>query len=405
MEVLHFRNINITFHCVCLLVAIIYGINSFYDFIQNQDFTTISFKRFHDDAESIYPLISMCFNTPFIKDRLIQSAQLSEPIDYTRYLIGKIPANESLRSLNFEDVSFQTKYFLIMAYIKFIKKGRLLKRVIKDEQIHIQSWGWVKRVSKCFTFDVPYLGKALAKSMKIRFNTSIYPNGQRPMDGGEPGGFQLSIHYPKQFGISLKSVMKDWPRQNESQGYKMSLYLREVEILRRRNKPQATCTNSPPYDDVLVQHIIDSLNCTPPYFNISIEMPICKTSQSLRKATRQFKNIFYGIEALTNPCKQVLNIDSNYVEQPASGLLAKGLGNDEVLLSVYYRPRHYREIRQIRAYNAMTLFGNVEGFIGMLLGYAFVQIPMLLRTLFESLKDRILHRRQCMIGALTQDVV
>ena len=195
MEVLQFSNINITFHCVCLLVAIIYGVNSVYDFIQNQDFTTISFKKFHNDAESIYPSISMCFNTPFIKDRLIQSAQLSEPIEYTRYLIGKIPANESLRNLNFEDVSFQTKDFLIKVEIRFMNKGREWKQLIKNEQIHIQSWGWDSRVAKCFTFDVPYRDNVLAKSMIIRHNTSIYPNGQRPMDGGESGGFQLFIHY------------------------------------------------------------------------------------------------------------------------------------------------------------------------------------------------------------------
>ena len=118
-------------------------------------------------------------------------------------------------------------------------------------------------------------------------------------------------------------------------------------------------------------------------------------------AALQFMNIFYGIEVLTPPCNQVLNINSSYLEQPYQGQLS----NNKVVLRVLYRPRTYREIRQIRAYNAMALFGNVGGFIGMLLGYAFVQIPMLIRTLFESLEHRILHRRQCMIEARTQDVV
>ena len=344
MEVLQFSNINITFHCVCLIVAIIYGINSIQDFIQNQDLTTISFKKFHNDVESVYPSISMCFNTPFIKDRLIQSAQLSEPIEYTKYLIGKIPANETLRNINYEDVSFQTTDFLIKASIYFIIKGSLRKRVMKNEQIHTQSWGTTTRVTKCFTLDVPYRENKLVKSMIIRYNTSIYPNGQRPVDGLKPSGFTLLIHYPKQFGGSMKSLMRYWPRQNKSQAYKMMLYVKEVEVLRMRSKPQAPCTNSRPYDDVLVQHIIDSLNCTPPYFNSQTKMPVCKTKQSLRKASLQFNNIFYGIEVLNPPCKQVLNIDSSYVERPSSSLLAKGLSNE---LRVLYRPRTYREIRQI----------------------------------------------------------
>ena len=400
MEIMQFKNINKAFHCACLLIAMIYGITSVCDFVQNLDSTTITFKAFHNDAESIYPSISMCFNTPFMKDRLTQSAQLSEPTEYTRYLIGKIPAKETLRNINFEDVSFQTKDFLIKAFIRFMNKGHQWKRVIKYKQINIQSWGSDHHIRKCFTFDVPYLENALARYMTIRFNTSIYPNGQRPMDGGQPNGLELFSHYPKQFGGSLKSMMRYWPQRNKSKGYKMILYLKEVEILRMRNKPQAPCTESPPHDDVVVQNIINSSNCTPPYFNSSTEMPICKTKKSLRKAARQFHNIFYGIETLTPPCKQVLNIDSRYAEQ-----WDKELSNDEVLLRVLYRSSTYREIRQIRAYNAMALLGNVGGFIGMLLGYAFVQIPMLLRTLFESLEHRIIHRNQCMIGARAHNVV
>ena len=122
MEILQFNNVNKAFHCTCLLVTMIYGITSVCDFLQNLDLTTITFKAFHNDAESIYPSISMCFNTPFMKNRLIHSEQLFQPIEYTKYLIGRAPANETLRSINFDDVSFQTKDFLIKVYIKFMNK-------------------------------------------------------------------------------------------------------------------------------------------------------------------------------------------------------------------------------------------------------------------------------------------
>ena len=329
----------------------------------------------------------MCFNNPFPKEKLIQLANLSQPIEYERYLIGRAPSNKTLNNINFEDVSFQINDFLRKAVIQFKYGGRLVKRLIKHEQIHNQSWGWRHQVTKCFTFNVPYLESTLATSMAIYFNASIYPNGQRPMDGAKPGGLQLFSHHPNQFGRSLKSKIRYWPQQNKDQGYKMMLYLKEVEILRMRNKPQAPCTNSPPYDDALVQHIINTLNCTPPYFKSSNDIPICKTKESLRKASLQFRNIFHGVDKLNPPCRQVLKIDSSYREQSARGIVAEGLSKDEVLLKVYYRPHAYREIGQIRAYNAMALFGNVGGFIGMLLGYAFVQIPMLVHTLFESWKD------------------
>ena len=203
MKLLQFSHVNYIFHGACLLATIGYGINSVYDFVQNHDLTTITFKTFHNDDESIYPSLSMCFNAPFLKENLIQSANLSRTIEYSRYLIGKAPTNETLDNINFEDVSFQINDFLIKAVIQFKYGGRLSKRRIQHDEIHIQSWGRIYRITKCFTFDVPYLEKALAKSMSIYFNTSVYPNSQRPADGGNPGGLQLFAHYPQQFGRSL----------------------------------------------------------------------------------------------------------------------------------------------------------------------------------------------------------
>ena len=107
----------------------------------------------------------------------------------------------------------------------------------------------------------------------------------------------------------------------------------------------------------------------------------------------KFRNVFYGVEPFTPPCKQVLKIDSNYVEQPDTIL-----NKHEVELAVNYRSPTHKEIKQIRAYTVMTLFGNVGGFIGILLGYALIQIPMLLRTLFESWNERKSLRCQCMRG-------
>ena len=112
-----------------------------YDFSQNHDLTTITFKTFHNDEESIYPSMSMCFNTPFRKEKLLQSVNLSQSIEYGRYLIGRAPTNETLNNINFEEVSFQINDFLIKAVIQLKYEGWLVKRLIKDQEIHVQSWG------------------------------------------------------------------------------------------------------------------------------------------------------------------------------------------------------------------------------------------------------------------------
>ena len=75
--------------------------------------------------------------------------------------------------------------------------------------------------------------------------------------------------------------------------------------------------------------------------------------------------------------------------------------SEDVYFKITYTKEQYEEVVNSRALEFISWSANVGGFIGMLLGYAFVQIPMLLRTLLESLAHRILHRHQRMIEGET----
>ena len=55
---------------------------------------------------------------------------------------------------------------------------------------------------------------------------------------------------------------------------------------------------------------------------------------------------------------------------------------------VAYRQTAFREITQIKAYGINSLVGNMGGYMGLLLGYAVLNFPDLLRGIFNWAKGK-----------------
>ena len=64
----------------------------------------------------------------------------------------------------------------------------------------------------------------------------------------------------------------------------------------------------------------------------------------------------------------------------------KSNGPDQTRIVLYFESDSFKEIRQIRAYPMMSLFGNVGGFVGLILGYALVQCPTFVQFTFGYMK-------------------
>ena len=52
------------------------------------------------------------------------------------------------------------------------------------------------------------------------------------------------------------------------------------------------------------------------------------------------------------------------------------------LIKVNFLSGHFKEIKQIRAYNVQSLIGNAGGYIGLFLGYTLKEMPSLLKTMY-----------------------
>ena len=66
----------------------------------------------------------------------------------------------------------------------------------------------------------------------------------------------------------------------------MDINVKEIEILRHRDKRKKPCSSSKSYDNDTFKEIIEAVGCIPPYFDMSLGNSFvpCKTKKDLLQA-------------------------------------------------------------------------------------------------------------------------
>ena len=60
---------------------------------------------------------------------------------------------------------------------------------------------------------------------------------------------------------------------------------------------------------------------------------------------------------------------------------------------VSHRQTQFKEIRQIRSYDAESLYGDIGGYMGLLLGYSILNLPTMIISCYGFIKKRFLDRK------------
>ena len=60
---------------------------------------------------------------------------------------------------------------------------------------------------------------------------------------------------------------------------------------------------------------------------------------------------------------------------------------------VIHRQTQFKEIRQIRAYDVESLYGDIGGYMGLLLGYSVLNFPAMIISCYGSIKNKFSVKR------------
>ena len=310
------------FQIACFVAAMGLLIWCFYEYSKNEDVVEVSFKKYGEDSQSIYPDITLCFNNPFYDEELKKHDVNWNSQKYSLFLTGEqswywddgMPVeywDERVLEVSYENVSLQLKKHIIGNGMVFPSKTGLSSNSnISIEQIFSFSIFAIK----CFTFPLPN-GIGITKFVVVIEN-SVFPSGVRPKSG-----FELLFHYPQEKYRSGQFRMRNWPTRTNmsSKAYQLDVNVKDVEVLRRRDKYKKPCVDIESFDNVTSKHIFEKIGCFPPYSNLQmdVEIPPCTTKEELKSISKLLIDAYTlsgQYENATPPCNELQKIGVDFVE-------------------------------------------------------------------------------------------
>ena len=367
-----------------------------YEYSLDKDLTLIEFKKFQTKDEDIYPSTSFCFFGPYEVEKLKSVGENITESKYIKFLQGRLWQEEMIH-IGYDDVTIDIDDYIVGYDIKFDDEEKISN--ITPEFLELENKGWNPPYAsltnpdmKCFTLDIPYQHGKLLKYISIRIKTNIFRNGIRPHKyaynlDDTSDGFYMLLHYPKQIVNGKSAGEKSWRIRgvNDSLSYTTEFYLRNIEMIHHRNKPRSSCQEHLfDLDKLTFDTSVKRMGCKPPYINLETNVSSCKTMQQLEQAYGLFGEYdTYDVSKV--PCRTLGRFDFDQWEydnyMPADQ-------QPHFTITINYLDSNYREIREIKAFNLQTLFGNIGGYVGIFIGYALLTLPDAIINILKLFRGR-----------------
>ena len=404
---------------ICLASTLVLVGYSIFVYVQNYDIASIQYTEFHSKEKDIYPSISLCFGDTLDLTKL--EAYGTNKTTYWKFLQGEIP-EKKLVYISFDDVSIDLTYYLLG--IEMFKErpnseaqegsyflldntmhGRQeLKGNIKWKPNIYQDtnpfWG---SIQKCMTVDIPFIPSQQTNWIILIMSKSVFLNGRRSRYYRKSkDAFSVDFHYPGQRYRFAKRRLS-WSEEPNAQGansYGMKFLITNMEVMHQRNTRNTVCNDRlVEEDEDLKAHMIENINCVPPYWmkNKGTNTSMCTTKDELRRFYKM------DVDDYIIPCRRLTVANIEYSEYPSTyanhvlntSQLKIQRANDpktgvkNVSLNLFYvavmiSHESYKEIVLTRQFDLQSLIGNAGGYVGICVGYSFLQLPHLIANVVSN---------------------
>ena len=389
------------YQIVCFIVAVVLIGRGIYLYSLDDDLTVTKYRDYNSGINNIYPSISLCFGNIFNKMELSKYGISSD--EYELFLKG-VNVSEKLFEIPYQQVTLNP-----VDYLLGIEMYQQLsnKKVNQDQHywydftmlnksIHLNNLNlyvdqfneWLGTLYKCMTLDIPYINNEHLNRIVIVMKKSIFPNSNRPKFFNGRNLFLVSIAYPNQ-RLRYPNEKIVWSDEVTNASYVMKFYVMTVEVIQFRQKNGKPCNPRWREDDIIIREkVISNAKCVPPYWknmtNVNTHYPKCSRKEEMRDI---YDDISW--DKLDTPCRIITKATHFDSEFPTNRYDNKFENKDpgKYFSARFYFPRpFFKEIRVVRSFDVETMIGNGGGYIGLCLGYSFLQLPGILHDLWKKLK-------------------
>ena len=400
----------ISSYFLCFCFAVYFTIQCIQHYMLDEDVTQIEYRKFHDDITSIYPSVTYCINNPIeLKENVRlwkkygSRSSLKLRNEYVNYLIGFRKSNIFSESdydiltkkledfllkveISFDSNTFATWEFkngtftVTTAFKKYItehssKKADVIEDLSDNEKQMLPTLKFYitrrSRTQKCYTFDVPFIANVRVNNFVLHLSPySLFKLNEKKNSGlikpkRYQHYFQLHFHYPHQKLLAMTSTLKFESLIDTALQYNLRHYLRNIEVLRRRDKRSEPCIAEKEYDEMILKETIEAFGCKLPNIYVQNNATICK---GRKKSAKLFSAIFK--KQHRPPCQriQTINIvekefEPNFGYKKNNETLAKQIPR-KLSHRIYFEDNYFKEMIYIKDYTFLSLFANAGGYIG-----------------------------------------
>ena len=374
------------------LVTIGLSIYCIYEYALDKDATQVGFRSFQDTEEDNYPSISICFMWPYDTTKLakVESKCGVSYITLLGIIAGEVSFDVTSCNFTYDEITLDLNEHLFEATIYGLGSNSKFKG---HSNFYVS---YRSSEEKCFGIDIPFVEKQWISFLMLSLNVTAFwanPSNSRY--------FRIMSHYPNQNMVtefnSFEGLALYFSKDDKTFVRRMSYNVAvvQVDVVKRRNKLSEKCNPDwKNHDQFILNEIIREVGCQPFYLPPIPNHRICKT----KKEHHAFDFITRAIKNQTHPhikpCKKIEKIfyDSEwtYEEKDMETIIPAEEMETPFYLQLVFQGNTYKIIEHVKDYTFQTLIGTVGGYVGMFLGYSFLDMP----SLIKSINRKFISRRE-----------
>jgi len=326
--------------------------------VEDRDVGVVDYESL-DKTEIHFPLVSLCFKTPFLSKKLKTLNESFSSSSYLQYLSGDIH-DDQYEKIDYKNVTMDLDNYYIKSFFKLSNESAMRTSSSKPAHKVIFNGFYYGQFRKCFETQLDKMENPKLQEITYEYGSTKLLQDLSIPKWDQGYGISFNLHHTEQFLVKLGGVQSLYIQQG-GEINRVNIVITGIEFLKRRKKRDHNCSQNRKFFDTLVlrKHIISN-GCSAPYHEKYKEYPVCRNMTKM-------KNYSYGFEEArikyyVKPCERFSKVD-RIVESGYRSKLWK--------LTIVY-PEDMKIITQSKEVDGHTLIGNIGGYVGLFLGKMFI---------------------------------
>ena len=245
--------------------------------------------------------------------------------------------------------------------------------------------------SDCLDFNIPVTKKSIIHSINIAMKDDVF----RPKDPSTVIENKIEIGVTVQNSIfmlpntflipKIKSNRPELDSHQKLDCSGITFHVKEIDILRRRNKPTNPCINSYRNGALsILEYAARRIQCVPNGWEIPHVLPNCKDKKLHKNATLTLNKVqaalqYFFYKSNTKFCKSIRNVQIQHESSDSITTCTEDMNTTNI--TVFYDNYSLTETRLVRSYTVTNLLFNIGYIISLFLGLSLIQLPVIFTKL------------------------